>query len=435
MGAKTTLLRARCRVGPGTGAALAGLLAIGGGGAQAQAPLGPAKTDSPVSLEQGAGFVLLDLTKQEDKTSPVIRLGYQAFVGDGVRRMRADNPQTDIHNVPYYSVNIAGTPSGDVANIFGGGEVSTGADVQLSFGQAYVLSFATPRDVSVASANVRQIKALADEIEEAKNKRPSDQAAITQARTDLTAIRGSLVGKQEASRLTAYRLLFQAVIDYADAVAAYTAPDMAVKPSPPDPKAIMGQRRGPIYDAWFVRLGLNAGSTTLFDAARPFGEQFEEKDYNGYSAQLGYSVRFGGSLPYIVALSGGVKRSSNVDDLGSVEVTETQSFTSPDGVTRRGTNRKRTGLVGEFEQETNALGKFDLVLYPGLAAASRDGENPKSTLAIDIFGRAERGSRTSYGVGAYITRPGSPTSVYGGVNAYRAADGKLAIDLVAGFPF
>lgn len=405
------------------------------GAASAQAPLGPADTDSPVSLEQGAGFLLLDLTKKGDKTNPVIRLGYQALVGDGVRRMRAVNPQEDVHNVPYYSINLAGVPSGDVANVFSGSDLSTGAEVQLSLGQAYVLSYATPRDVSVTAANVRMITTLANQLEVAKNKQPQDDAAIAQAKSDLATLILFLEKKRDDSKVSAYRTLFQAAINYANAVNAYAAPEVLAKPTPPDPRAIIGRRGGPIYDAWFARLGLSAGSATFFDAARPFGEQFQDEDYSGYSAQLGYSIRFGGNLPFIVAASGGVTRSNNVGELSSVEITETQSFTSPDGITRRGTSRKRTGLVGTFEQETTPLAKLDLVLYPGLAAASRDGENPKSTIALDIFTRAERGARTVFGVGAYITKPGSPTSVYGGLNVYRAQNGNLAIDLVAAFPF
>lgn len=405
------------------------------GTSSAQAPLGPAHIDSPVTLEEGAGFLLLDLTKKEDKTSPVIRLGYQALVGDGVRRMRAANPQADIHNVSYYSVNLAGVPSGDIANIFSGSDLSTGAEVQFSFGQAYVLSYATPRDLSVANANVQMITTLANKIETAKNEQPRDDAAIAQAKLDLPKLIAFLGQKRDNSKVTAYRTLFQEAVDYATAVDKYAAPDVLAKPTPPDPRAVIGQRGGPIYDAWFARLGFSAGSATLFDASRPFGEQFEDRDYSGYSAQLGYSIRFGGNLPFIVAGSGGIRRSSNVDELSSVEVTETQNFTSPDGVTRRGTSRKRTGLVGTLQEETTPLAKLDLVLYPGLAAASRDEKNPKSTIALDIFARAERGSRTVLGIGAYITKPGSPTSVYGGLNAYRAQNGKLAIDLVASFPF
>lgn len=427
-----------------------GLLVLVGGAARAQAPLGPAKTDSPVTLEQGAGFLLLDLTRLEDKTRPVIRLGYQSFLGDKIRRMRAENPDQEIQNVPYYSINLAGTPSGDVANIFSGGKVSTGADVQVSFGQAYLLSYVTPLTVSAAEAHLGRLISIANEIEtEQKTLRAErakdqpDQAAIHQAQNRLADLsrrarnrRRFLEQEMDTARQPSQREAFRSAIDYATAVIAYAeATAAAGKPAEPDPTVALGQRGGAIYDAWFVRLGLNAGSATFFDASKSFGEQFRDEDYNGYSAQLGYSIRFGGNLPFIVAFSGGMTHTSNVDELSSVEVTETQSFASPDGVTKRGTTRKRTGLVGELEQETNALAKFDMVLYPGLAAASRDGEDPKSTIALDLFGRAERGTRTIYGVGAYITKPGSPTSVYGGVNAYRAENGKLAVGLVAGFPF
>jgi hypothetical protein len=54
--------------------------------------------------------------------------------------------------------------------------------------------------------------------------------------------------------------------------------------------------------------------------------------------------------------------------------------------------------------------------------------------AFLMFGHAKRGSCFIYGVGAHITRPGSPTSVFGGMNSYASEQGQLAINLRAGFP-
>ena len=434
MEAKRTKLTARHCARLAVVATLAGILAPETAGAQA--PLGPAKTDSPVTLEQGGGFLLLDLTKKDDKTSPVIRLGYQSFVGDVIRRRQQEDPKSDIHGIPYYSVNLAGAPSNDIANIFDDGNVATSAEVLVSFGHAYLLSYATPGDIGVTASDVRAITALANEIEQEIMKPTPDQQTIMQAKSDLSIIKNALEQKKNSTNRSEYKLLFQAATDYADAVIRYAdaIPNVSVKPAAPDPRAIIAQR-GPIYDAWFIRLGLNAGTATFFDASNPFGEQFSDEDYTGYSAQIGYNVRFGGPLPLILAVSGGVIQSNNVDELSSIEVTETQTFTSPDGVTIRGTTQKRAGLVGEFSQETDPVGKFDLVFYPWLAAASRDGNNLKSTLALDLFGRVGWGTPLIYGIGAYVTQPGSPTSVYGGLNVYRAENEKLAIDLVVGFPF
>jgi hypothetical protein len=444
-----TKIGVRLRARRAVGVASALLVALTGGTGRAQAPLGPAKMDSPVSMEQGAGFLLFDLTQKDDKTNPVIRLGYQSFVGDALRRMRQRNPEADIHGVPYFSVNLTGVPSGDVASIFSDGNVSTGAEVQLSFGQAYLLSYATPRDISVTEANLAALIGLANAIERRKAaitaeaaKEDPDTAKIKAQRDtiDLLATsagrrKAALQQKMNTTDSQLFKEVFRTGIVYADQVIAYARSDVLAKPTAPDPLTALGQRGGAVYDAWFARLGVSAGSATFFDASKPFAEQFHREDYRGYSVQVGYSIRVGGRLPYIVAFSGGMKRSNNVDELNSVEVTETQNFISPDGVTKRGTSRKRNGLVGIFEQETNPLAKLDLVFYPDLAAASRDRENLRSTIALDIFTRAERGARTVFGIGAYVTKPGSPTSVYGGVNAYRAENGKLAIDLVAGFPF
>lgn len=402
----------------------------------AQAPLGPAETDSPVTLEAPAGgFLRLDLSKKDDKTSPVIQLGYQVHVGDAARRARAQNPDRDIHGVWYYSANVSGTPSEDVAGIFGDGELSTGAELHLSIGQAYLQSSVVPRNLSVTNSLLNNLQNVANQIEALRLADAKPDAAQLQRRQQTAErIRERIQTRRNATQSTAFRLVYDTALRYADEVIAY-AKDGGEKPDRPDSHAIFGERGGAIYDAWFVRLGASAGSATLFDAGSAFGEQFRDKNYNGYSLQAGYSVRYGGSFPVTLAFSAGAKRASNVDDLKSVEVAETQTFTSEDGVTRRQTTRKRNALVGEFEESTSATGKIDIVLYPGLAAASRDPENLKSTIAIDLFGRANRGERTIYGVGAYITRPGSPTSVYGGLNVYRAENAKLAISLSAGFPF
>jgi hypothetical protein len=137
--------------------ALTGTLTIWAGTAWCQAPLGPAKSDSPVTLENSAAFLRLDLTKKGDKTSPVIRLGYQSPMGSAIRQMRKSNPQSDIHNVPYFSVNLAGVPSSDIANLFNGRDVSAGGDVQISFGQAYLASWVTPRDLSLTSGFLKNL--------------------------------------------------------------------------------------------------------------------------------------------------------------------------------------------------------------------------------------------------------------------------------------
>lgn len=411
---------------------------LAGSASFAQAPLGPAKSDSPVSLENNTGFVTLDLTKQDDKASPTIRLGYQTLLGDAVRRMRAETPNANIHGAWYYSLNLIGTPSDDIASLFGDGRVSTGADLQLSFGQAYLFSYASPRNFSVIEGLLGNLQNLTEQIAEERLKDAPDAAVLERRRVAATKIRQRLeemAAKARHDKFTAFDTLYQRAISYARSVADYASVGATPPSAAPDPWEIINLRGGPIYDSWFIRGGVNAGSATLFNSAQPFGEQFSDEDYTGYSVQAGYSVRFGGSFPVTFAVSGGLKRSSNVDELSSTEVTETQTFTSADGQTRRVTTRKRNGLVGEFKEATKQTGKVDLVLYPGLAAANRPGEDSRPSVAVDLFGRMRKGTPFVYGVGAYITEPGSPTSVYGGLNVYRADTKKLAIDLVAGFPF
>jgi hypothetical protein len=318
------------------------------------------------------------------------------------------DPSRDVHYVPYYSISFAGVPAGDIASIFGNDKIATGADVQFSFGQAYLASYATPFDVQAARANLARLVSIADSIErlhqaldaEAAKSQPQDslvrtlRAALDAQRVLATRYRESLETRKSKERRRSVRDALDVAKRFADVVVAYAAPDAREKPPVPDPSVAIAQKGGPIYDAWFVRGGLNAGSATFFNSSTAFGEQFDDQDYNGYSAQAGYSFLLVGNLPLIVAVSSGLTRRVNVDELSSVEVTETQSFVSADGVTRRTTSRKRTGLVGDLEQETNAVAKWDLVLYPGLGAASEDGKSLKSIIALDLFGRSKSGSRT-----------------------------------------
>ncbi len=430
---------------PGVTGALA--LAAGARVLAAQAPLGEATTDSPVSLERSASVLSFALAKASDRTQPVIRLGYQSLVGEATRTARAANQQADVRNVPYFGVSLTGVPSSNIASIFGAGRLSAGADLQISYGRAYVLSYVPSRIASVVSASIAGFSTRADGIAARRKERnerpgptPARLTAIADAdRGDTTNIKGqrqlldSLL--HAPNTRSSLRDQLSVAVAYADDVLAFARGDDADKPAAPNPLAALARRGGPVYDAWFVRAGANAGTATLFDGTRPFAEQFSTRDYQGYSAQAGYSVRFGGTLPVILAGSGGVTRSSNVDELSSIDVTETQTYTSADGVTQRSTSRKRTGLVGDLAVQTKAVAKFDAVLYPFLAGASRDAAHPRSTIAFDLFTRATRTLATVYGVGAYLTQPGSPTSVYGGVNIYRATDRRLAFDLVAGFPF
>ena len=488
-------------------ASLAVLMVVGGllageRGVWAQAPFGPVDSDSPITMETESGFLLLDVTKKGDKTAPVIKLGYQSLVGDRVRPRRALSPEKDVHDVWYYSLNLTGVPSDDVAHIFSGRDVSRGADVQLSVGQAYLRSYATPLSTSVANTDIKNVSNRADRTELARKNLDAARSDLDKARlvtnaderklelqristvvgtvqkdvavsqVDITTTSVMVDRHLADAKSAAYKAVYGEIAPYARSVAAYalsagtaakelkdavdelvvanaaTTPtyaqhmaayereQAAVKPTPPeDPRMTLSQRGGPIYDAWFLRVGFNAGSATLFDPAKPFGDQFQKREYNGYSLQGGYNIRCGGRFPVIVGLAGGLGRASNVDQLKSVEATDTQTFTSTDGTIERVTTKKRAGLVGEFKEETGGLAKIDVVLYPGLAAASRDGKDPKSTIAIDLFSRVQKGAPLSYGIGAYVTKAGSPTSIYGGLNLYRGDDKKLAIDLVGGIPF
>lgn len=188
-----------------------------------------------------------------------------------------------------------------------------------------------------------------------------------------------------------------------------------------------------VYDWLTLQASYARSSATLYNAGSPYPTQFTRREFTGYGVQLAYNAEFKTSrMPFILGVAGGVKRANNVDDLGRVQVEEKRTSTSPDGLTQRTTTTTRTGLAGTYEEATRATISSDFVFYPFLTPIAR-----KTSVAFNVFTRSALGAGGYFipGVGAFVTAPGAPLKVYGGVSVYRDRNQQAGVDLVAGFGF
>ncbi|MES2459183.1 MAG: hypothetical protein V4671_01270 [Armatimonadota bacterium] len=430
--------------------------------ATAQAPLGPAESDSAITLQGKSSFVLLDLTSKDSKTNPFLRIGYQSeAMSEAVKKQRAKNPVSALHHLLTYSIDLRAAPSGSRGSLFADGRAAVGSQVNISIGQAYLASYVPARDQSVLAANLTLVARDVDIIKAAKEAArlaqingdatqvSAQNGTVEDARNriaggtlrDGTVVPGflpTLEAAQKRATNAAVRGLVTAAIDYAGAAVAFANDTTGTLTPPEEPQAEV-QTSNPLYDAWYLRGSYRRRGATFFDPSRPFAEQFSSNTFESGGVQAGYSANYKRlafvKFPVTVGLSGGWGHSDNLDALPTIEATDTTVIPSADGMTERTLTEKNSGLLGTYKRSSVGLMNVDVLLYPDLANASKDGKNPRSSIALDLFGRFKGGAEAVYGAGLYLTEPGAPTRVYGGLNIYRSARKQLAIDIVAGFPF
>jgi hypothetical protein len=188
------------------------------------------------------------------------------------------------------------------------------------------------------------------------------------------------------------------------------------------------------YDWLTLQATYSRSSSTLYNPTKPYVDQFVKTPFDGYGLQLAYNMEFKTShIPLILGIAPGFKRANNVGELDKIQVEEKQTILSPDGTIQRTSTTTRSGLKGAYEETTKMTLNTDFVFYPFL------GPTPtrKASVAFDIFTRSALGDSDSFvpGVGAFVTAPGAPLKVYGGVSVYRDKNKDVAVDLVAGFAF
>lgn len=163
----------------------------------------------------------------------------------------------------------------------------------------------------------------------------------------------------------------------------------------------------------------------LYDPASAFKDQYYKKSFHSPIAELGYFQKIDGRK--LFGVSAGVKRTNNSDDLTEVEVRD--FTTSVNNSTTREVTRVRKALSGDFTQSTEVFINSDYTFFP---------KELNSRIGINLFTRSKltgvnQGFRP--GVGIFLTKEKSPTSVIGGVSVSVDTNGKTNIALIAGYNF
>lgn len=428
--------------------------------ARAQAPLGSADSNSAITLDRAGSFITLDLTKKDDKNEPILRLGFQSDDKSAtIRKKRLTNQDANVRGVLTWSVDLRATPDDGRGALFSGGSTAVGGQFNLSAGQAYLKSYIPARNITVYETNRTNLLTQRDGIVQAKNdlalaEANNDENGIRTQQRLLAQLRRGVVGivdglrtLRDNSNNARTRANFQILIDYGQSVFDFANSDSSLPNQPgmepPNIPGVEPSESTILYDAWYLRSNYRKRSVTFYDPTKDFDEQLNDQEHDTWSVELGYNANYSRFLffPFPIAFgaSFGFGKSDNLDMLPSAEVTDTttNTSTSADGTIKRVNTsvRKRNALRGTYEKAEVGLMNIDLVFYPDLANASRDGKTPRSSVAVDLFGRFKGGTSAVYGVGMYLTEPGAPTRVYGGLNVYRSAQKKTAIDIVVGYPF
>lgn len=139
------------------------------------------------------------------------------------------------------------------------------------------------------------------------------------------------------------------------------------------------------FDWITLQVSVERNTTMLFDDSRPFADQFYKESYNGFAVQAMYNAMLGGPIPSIFGAAFGWKRSTNADDLDSVEMTETRTIAGPDGTVIRTVSTTRQGLAGVFDDDVRQWTlNTDWVFYPCPITVGE----VRATVAFDVFTRS-----------------------------------------------
>lgn len=437
-----------------------------------QSPLGPAEAEGAVTLQSTGGFFLANFKAKNDQGKPVFQLGYLQRDDSKIGRLRSMQRDTfsknenspvvtaPIKGITLFGLELEAAPAGSAASLFASDRLSIGSRITLSLGLAYLASSLPSYKSRYESSLGRMLSLIEKEILTASEK--VLRSHILDLETSFIPTLERLAARSEAGpeddpffreqlqracrlRVGAQSRLAELQNAPTQQIASCGIANSSQRAASPtgaaetraDTAASNRKFRlpKPIYDALYIKVFGSASRYTLYDASQPFEQQFRTEDFRGLSIGPSYQANFGGRIPFIVAIAGGWGMRNNANELTEIEATDQRTITSPDGTTQRITTNKRKGLRGAYEETRVGTLRGDLVLYPDLLRASRDAANLRSTIALNLFGRARQGTRAIWGGGAYLTQPGDPLKVYGGLNIYRDTDKELAIEIVAGFPF
>lgn len=438
----------------------------------AQLPLGSAKSDGSITLETSGGFLQANFNAKSDQGEPIFKVGYLQRADAQIAYKRNSRPDVPVRHIPLYGLQLEVSPSGNVGSLFRSNSIATGARITFTIGEAYLASSLLSRnelDVHLSDRSLSEVESALATL---------GQRAIAQQRNILLDFQAELRASlrpnrtdpifhaERASLLARARALLQQVEKrLSELPSASHSPGDNARPGqrggalPPvrgDSSAVgkgggnaqggvvatggtkLTARGDLIYDAWNTQIGFTRSSYELFDPKQAFVSQFSRKDFNGYSIQAAYNAFYGGrKLPRIFGVALGYARKNNAGELDTVTATDRQTIAAADGLTQRILESQRKGLQGDYRENSVMTLKTDAVFYPDLFHSIKDPASIRSTIAIDLFTRSTLGSggRFVYGAGLYLTQPGNPLKVYGGVNVYKDTDNKLAVNLTTGFNF
>lgn len=176
------------------------------------------------------------------------------------------------------------------------------------------------------------------------------------------------------------------------------------------------------YQTFAIQASGRAASYKLFDPDQPFDSQFSTKRFEGWGVNavlngLAPSMRWGISI--------GAKRDNNEDDLKLTDLTERQTFTE-DGVTRV-YDKKVTAYVGDYEVKTRIPFNTDFAWWP---------KELGQKVGLNFYTRMDLSESDSFrpGVGLFLSKPGAPAKVLGGVTV-SFFHGKPQAAIIAGYSF
>ncbi|HET9183799.1 MAG TPA: hypothetical protein VFP59_16835 [Candidatus Angelobacter sp.] len=150
--------------------------------------------------------------------------------------------------------------------------------------------------------------------------------------------------------------------------------------------------------------------------------------FDGYQASLAYNALVKSAHnDFLLGASVGVARTNNVDDLDSVQVTDSQVSVT-NGIERRASEDSVAAFVGTYKKFIGVPVNADAIWYPG-AFSGRIG--------IDGFVRSQVAAvhrSAEPGLGVFVCKQGQPARPIGGATvSYKDGKGKVA--LIAGWNF
>jgi hypothetical protein len=191
------------------------------------------------------------------------------------------------------------------------------------------------------------------------------------------------------------------------------------------------------FDLLSISTGINQQSATIFDPTKAFGEQLTDVNSTGKTLKINYNyermraignspVRFGAGVSFIDG--------TNLNSLDKIDIKETQTFKSADGLTSRTTTSSISALTGQFKKVYKRSINIDLLYYPSII---KDSLEKKDSLAINLFYRNVSTSKNNpiIGTGFLVTQKGAPLVVRGGVNIFKDVDNKIKTEVIAGYKF